>query len=85
MTEGTRLEREILRLLAERGGGKSICPSEAARAVAGTEDREHWEPLMSAARDAAEGLVEAGVVVVTQRGQVVDGRTAKGPIRLRLR
>ena len=84
MTEEKRLEREILQLLAQRGEGKTICPSEAARAVAGDE-RDAWEPLMDPARAAAQRLVAAGKIVVTQGGQVVDGRTASGPIRLRLR
>ena len=81
---GQRLEGTILRLLGERGAGKTICPSEAARAVAG-DDREAWEPLMEPARAAARRLVAAGQIVITQGGQVVDGSTAKGPIRLRLR
>jgi len=78
------LERAILRLLEERGAGKSLCPSEAARAVGG-ESPMAWEPLMTPARAAAQRLVAAGKVVITQRGQVVDGATARGPIRLRLR
>jgi hypothetical protein len=84
MTVEKRLESEILRLLAERDEGKTICPSEAARAVAGDE-REAWEPLMDSARAAAQRLVAKGKILVTQRGEVVDGRTAKGPIRLRLK
>ncbi len=80
-----RLEAEILRLLQARGGGKTICPSEAARGVAGSEDRAAWEPLMEPARAAARRLVAAGTIVITQGGVVVDGSTAKGPIRLRLR
>lgn len=78
------LERAILRLLAERGAGKTICPSEAARAVGG-EEKAMWEPLMEPARAAARRLVAQGAIVITQGGQVVDGSTAKGPIRLRLR
>lgn len=78
------LEAAILRLLAERGAGKTICPSEAARAVAASDDRAAWEPLMEPARAAARRLVAAGKVVVTQGGVVVDASTAKGAIRLRL-
>jgi hypothetical protein len=77
------LERAILRLLEERGAGKTICPSEAARALGG-EDGAGWEPLMEPARAAARRLVAAGKLVMTQGGAVVDGSTAKGPIRLRL-
>lgn len=80
-----KLEAEILRLLAERGEGKTICPSEAARSVAGSEERAKWEPLMEPARSAARRLVSAGKIEITQGGHAVDGSTAKGPIRLRLR
>lgn len=78
------LEAAILRLLTERGAGKTICPSEAARAAAASDDRGAWAPLMEPARAAARRLVAAGKVVVTQGGVVVDASTAKGPIRLRL-
>ncbi len=78
------LEQAILRLLRERGAGKTICPSDAARLVAGGVEREHWEPLMEPARAAARRLVAAGRVVVMQGGQVVDSSYAKGPIRIRL-
>jgi hypothetical protein len=79
------LEAAILNLLSERGAGKTICPSEAARAVAASDERKAWEQLMEPARAAARRLVTAGKIVVTQGGHVVDGSTAKGPIRLRLR
>ena len=78
------LEAAILQLLQERGAGKTICPSEAARAVAGGDAREAWEPLMEPARAAARRLVAAGKVVITQGGTVVDPSTAKGAIRIRL-
>jgi hypothetical protein len=78
------LEKVILRLLTERGAGKTICPSEAARAVGG-EDRALWEPLMEPVRAAARRLVVEGKIMITQGGVVVDGSTAKGAIRLRLR
>lgn len=73
------LEAAIERLLDERAGGATICPSEAARAVGGDE----WRPLMEPARRAARRLCAAGRVVVTQGGRVVDPSTAKGPIRVR--
>lgn len=37
---------------------------------------------MEPARRAAARLIEAGAVVVTQRGEVVDPATARRPIRL---
>ena len=83
------LESLILKLLHERGAGKTICPSEAARTVAGggtmSDDRTAWEPLMEPARAAARRLVAQGSLVITQGGVIVDPSTAKGAIRLRLR
>jgi hypothetical protein len=73
------LERSITDLLAQRAGGATICPSEAARAVGG----QDWRPLMEPARAAARRLVARGEVEVTQGGRVVDPSTAKGPIRVR--
>lgn len=74
-----RLEQTILDLLQSRRAGATICPSDAARAVGG----EEWRPLMDAARAAAQRLVVAGEVVVTQGGEVVDLTTARGPVRIR--
>ena len=79
------LEAAILQLLAERGRDKTICPSEAAKLVGGQDARRDWEGLMEPARAAARRLVAAGRIVITQGGRVVDGSTAKGPIRLKLR
>jgi hypothetical protein len=88
---GADLESAILSLLAERGPGKTICPSEAARFVAGNDhdkarpERRDWEALMEPARAAARRLVAQGKLVITQHSRVVDPSTVKGPIRLRLR
>ncbi len=75
----TALEQSVLALLDARARGATICPSEAARAVGG----DDWRPLMEPARAAARRLVARGMVEITQRGRVVDGSTAKGPIRVR--
>jgi hypothetical protein len=63
-TEQARLRATILELLDRRGPGKTICPSDAARALAGKDFR----PLMDAARTAAAELVAEGEIEVTQRG-----------------
>ena len=76
------LERTILSLLEDRAPSSTICPSDAARAV-GTADS--WRSLMDPARDAARRLVEAGEVVITQGGKVVDLDTTRGPVRIRRR
>jgi hypothetical protein len=79
------LEAAILELLAERDAGETICPSDAAKLVGGTETRRDWEGLMEAAKAAARRLVKAGRINIVQNGRVVDSATAKGAIRLRLR
>ncbi len=79
------MEAKILELLRERGAGKTICPSEAARALGDSEKPESWQPLMEPARAVARRMVAQGLIVITQGGQVVEPSTAKGPIRLRLR
>ena len=76
---GPALERAIDALLDARAPGATICPSEAARAV----DPAGWRELMPAARAAAGRLAVAGEVEVTQRGEVVDIATARGPVRIR--
>ena len=73
------LERQVLRLLAARTHGASICPSEAARAAGG----DDWRLLMEPARAAAQRLAARGEVEITQGGRVVDGPTARGPVRIR--
>ena len=75
------LEQAIDGLLDQRRAGTTICPSEAARAV----DPDGWRELMPAAREAAGRLAAAGAVEVTQRGEVVDVATARGPVRIRRR
>lgn len=84
MKKGTEIGEIILRLLRERGDGKTICPSEVARAVAG-DDEAKWRPLMEPVREAAACLVAAGKIVVTQKGKVVDMKSVKGAVRLRLK
>ncbi|MEO5654003.1 MAG: DUF3253 domain-containing protein [Marmoricola sp.] len=78
------LERTILTLLDERAPTATICPSEAARSVAGPDaDESAWRGLMEPARQAAQRLVAAGEVEITQGGAVVDASTVRGPIRIR--
>jgi hypothetical protein len=76
---GSQLERTIVDLLDRRAPESSICPSEAARAV----DPDGWRDLMPEARAAAGRLAQAGAVEVTQGGEVVDVRSARGPVRVR--
>lgn len=72
-----RIRAAILDLALRRGRGTSLCPSEVAKALAGD-----WRPLMPEVRAVAATMPE---ILATQRGVEVDPRTARGPIRLRLR
>jgi uncharacterized protein DUF3253 len=75
-----RLRDAILVLARERGPSKTICPSDAARAVGG----ERWRDLMDDARDIARKLAREGEVEISQKGEVVDpDATWRGPIRIR--
>ena len=71
--------RAILELLDQRAPGKTICPSEAARSLAGDEFRDE----MDVVRDAAWELVDEGTIEVTQHGEPVEREGLRGPIRLR--
>jgi hypothetical protein len=75
------IREKIMELLEAQSQGKTICPSDAARAL----DPRGFRALMPAVRAAAESLVEQQRIEVTQRGQVVDIRGVRGPVRLRLR
>ncbi len=74
-----RLEEAIVFLLDQRARGATVCPSEAARRVAG----DDWRDWMERTRRAARRLVARGEIVITQGGRVVDPSRARGPIRLR--
>ncbi len=67
-----------MRLLAARGPDKSICPSEAARAV----DPDNWRRLMKAVKARALVLEAAGRLVFRRKGKVVAGDAVRGVYRL---
>ena len=74
----------ILRLCAERGAGKSICPSEVARALAGN-DEKVWRLLMHPIREVAMALAREGRLVILRKGRpVAAGEPIRGVIRLAL-
>ncbi len=67
------------RALLRHRAGKTICPSDVARVVGG----EGWRAAMPAVREVAQELVDAGELVVTQRGRPVSLLSVRGPVRLR--
>jgi hypothetical protein len=82
MTENRRIREAIVSLLEKREPGKTICPSEASRAVFGS-PRGNEKECMDRTRAVVAELVEEGVLEVCQKGHVVDIEASKGPIRLR--
>ena len=82
VTQRSKLRASILEMTRQRGPSKSICPSDAARAVGG----DTWRDLMDQARDIARTLAKDGEVVITQGDDVLDpDATWRGPIRIRAR
>lgn len=76
------LRDAILRLADERGPAKTICPSDAARAIGG----EQWRDLMDEARETARELANEGRVDITQKGEAIDPNAQwRGPIRIRIK
>ena len=75
-----RLQVHILRLVNERGVGKTICPSDAARAERG----EEWRTLMKPIRAVAINLAKSGQITIYRKGKPVDQESFKGVIRLGL-
>ena len=82
-TAGDPVEDAILRLVAARGPGKTICPSEAARALGGMHP-DGWGPLMQPVRKAAVRLAHRGQLVILRKGRPVDPDSFKGVYRLAL-
>lgn len=73
-----RLAAAMRALLRHRAPTSTICPSDAARIVAG----DRFRSVMDEARRVAGRLREAGVVRTTQRGEDVDPLEARGPLRI---
>ena len=80
--EGKQIAACILRLCKKRGPGKTICPSEVARALG--RDEADWRAIMPAIRAEASALAREGQIVVLQKGLPVEASLARGPLRLGL-
>ncbi|MGF1554391.1 MAG: DUF3253 domain-containing protein [Paracoccaceae bacterium] len=74
-----RIRAEILAQARARGPGRTLCPSEVARALAAD-----WRSLMPDVRAEAGHLAAEGALAVTQKGRAVDVACARGPVRLGL-
>ena len=86
-TDPGAIREQIMRLLEARDAGKSICPSEVARALS-----PDWRPLMKPVRNVAIGLMRDGLIDILRKGRPIEIETSgqvtadvKGVIRLRRR
>lgn len=77
------IEETMLRLAAERGAGKTICPSEVARALGGPHP-DGWGPLMQPVRRVAVRLAHEGRIAILRKGRPVDPDDFRGIYRLAL-
>jgi hypothetical protein len=73
----------LLALAAERGQGKTICPSEVARALGGPHP-DGWGPLMQPVRRVAVRLMKEGRIAILRKGRPVDPDDFRGVYRIAL-
>ena len=81
--DDSEFEATILKLAAERGDGRTIGPSDVARALGG-DHPDGCGPLMQPIRRAAARLMKEGRIVITRKGRPVDPDDFRGVYRLRL-
>jgi hypothetical protein len=77
------IETRILALLAERGAGRTIGPTDVARSLAGDQP-DQWGPLMQPIRRIAVRLMKEGRVAILRKGRAVDPDDFRGVYRLAL-
>ena len=77
------IDTKILALLQERGPGKSIDPTDVARALSGSRP-DQWAPLMQPIRRVAVRLMKEGCIVILRKGKPVDPNDFRGVYRLGL-
>lgn len=76
------IEETLLRMVAERGADKTVCPSEVARALGGPHP-DGWSPLMQPVRRVAVRLTKEGRAAILRKGRpVADPDDFKGIYRL---
>lgn len=74
----TAAEAAIRALLAERAPGTTICPSEAARRLAGPQG--DWRAEMAAVHAAVDIMIAQGTIALSWRGEPKQKR--RGPYRI---
>ncbi|AWM86719.1 DUF3253 domain-containing protein [Microvirga sp. 17 mud 1-3] len=75
------IEETMLALVAARGEGRTVGPSEVARALGGDQP-DGWGRLMQPVRQVAVRLMKEGRIVILRKGRPVDPDDFKGVYRL---
>lgn len=88
MTQSPSFKTEALRaaivdLLNTRPEGKSISPTEVARALTGPDERQ-WSRLMKPLRAVAVDMAKAGELEILRKSKPVDPSNFRGVYRLAL-
>ena len=68
-------------LLGRRAAGRTICPSDAARLIVGTDN--DWRAQMDAVHQAVDTMLAAGIIELSWKGNRLDRR--RGAYRIALR
>lgn len=83
--KGKVIARRLVEMARERGLEKSVCPSEVARDLGGS-DEKVWRLLMPAIRREAVRLAEGGRLTLLRKGRPIeDIHMFKGIYRIRIR
>jgi Protein of unknown function (DUF3253) len=77
------IEAAMLSLMEARGPGKTVGPSDVARALGG-DHPDGWSPLMQPVRRVAVRLMKEGRVVIVRRGRPVNPDDFRGVYRIAL-
>ena len=83
MNSNDEIRQAIASAVMERGAGKTVCPSEIARALAGS-DEKVWRLMMAPIRLEAVSMAKTGEVRILRKGRPVDPDDFKGIYRLAL-
>ncbi|MCY0146871.1 DUF3253 domain-containing protein [Hoeflea sp. G2-23] len=77
------LRAAILAALSKLAPGKSISPSDAARLLAGSDEKQ-WSRLMKPLRLVSVEMAKAGEIEILRKGKPVDPDNFRGVYRLAL-
>lgn len=77
-------EQAILDSLRALEAGKSICPTAAARHLAGNPPDDSWRRSLAPVKLAAQRLARAGQIEILRKGKPIDPSHLHGVLRLRL-